>query len=170
MGAGPGRFVAVRPVRMTDLGPEIDPGAKSDFRSPKVTFGLQKSLLGSESHFLLQKSLFRSKSHFSRFRPPEKVKFHKHYNGFAAAARAGAKKADFAEFSAKSTFGVKIVPKVTFFDFRVPKATCRAEARRCACSHQFLDVFCGPRERKCHFCVQKSLLSLFRLWRPKVTF
>ena len=155
---------------MTRPGTEITPGAKSDFWSPKVTFPLQKSLFRSKSHFLPQKSLFRSRSHFSRFRPPEKVKFYKHYKGLAAVARAGAKKADFAEFSAKSTFGVKMVPKVTFFDFRVPKATCRAEARRCACSQRFLDVFYGPRELKCDFCAQKSLLRTFSTSAPKSHF
>ena len=72
-------------------------------------------------------------------------------------ARAGAKSADLAEFSGKSTFGAKMVPKVTFFDFRVPKATCRAEARGCASRQWFLDVFFDPRELKCDFCAQKSL-------------
>ena len=90
--------------------------------------------------------------------------------GSAAVARAGAGKADFTEFSGKSTFGAKMVPKVTFPDFRVPKATCRAKARRCACSQRFLDVFCGPRERKCNFCVQKSLFDTFSTSAPKSHF
>ena len=135
---------------------------KSLFRS-KVTFGLRKSLF-------TPKSLFRSKSHFSRFRPLENVKIYKHYKGLAAVARAGAKKADFAEFSGTLTFGAKMVPKVTFSDFLVPKATCRAKARRCACSQRFLDVFCGPRERKCHFCVQTSLFDTFSTLAPKSHF
>ena len=85
-------------------------------------------------------------------------------------ARAVAKKADFAKFSGKSTFGAKMVSKVTFFDFRVPKATCRAEARRCACSQRFLDVFYGPRELKCDFCAQKYLLHTFSTLASKGQF
>ena len=72
-------------------------------------------------------------------------------------ARAGTKSADSAKFNGKSTFGAKMVPKVTFFDFRVPKATCRAEARGCASRQWFLDVFRSPGAK-------------MRLLRSKVTF
>ena len=60
--------------------------------------------------------------------------------------------------------------KLTFFDFRAPKVTFRAQALRCGCSQWFLDAFFAPRELKCHFSAQKSLFALSRLWRPKATF
>ena len=86
---------------------KIASGAKSDFWAPKVTFCSKSDFWDPKVTLGHQKSLFRSRSHFLRFlrfRPPEKVEFYKHYKGFAAVARAGAKKADFAEFSGKSTF------------------------------------------------------------------
>ena len=65
---------------------------------------------------------------------------------------------------------MKLIPKVTFFDFRVPKATCRAEARGCASRQWFLDVSFDPRELKCDFCAQKSLFLTFSTLAPKSHF
>ena len=117
-----------------------------------------------------QKSLFRPQGHVSRLRPPGSVKFYKHYTGFAAVARAGAKGAKITKFSGKVTSGAKMSPKVTFCDFRAPKVTFRAQALRCACSHQFLDVFSVPGSRNVTFSLKSHFFALLRLWRPKVTF
>ena len=146
---------------MSRPAPKVAPGAKSDFRSPKVTFSLQKWFWTPKVTFGARKSFFRSQSHFSRFRPPENAKFYKHYKGFEAVARAGAENAEFTEFCGKVSFGAKMSPEVTFFDFRTPKVTFRAQAPRCASRQWFLGRFCGPRERKCHFFAQKSLLGTF---------
>ena len=145
---------------MCRLSPKVAPGAKSDFWSPKVTFSLQKWFWTPKVTFGVQKSLFRSKSGFPRFGPPRTIGIYKDYVGFAAVARTGAKNAKFTEFCEKVTSGAKMSPKVTFCDFGVPKVTCRAQALRCACSHQFLDTFFGPREQKCHFLAQMSIFAL----------
>ena len=116
MGAAPGRFVVFRPRDVVGRDPKSP-------RARKVTFGAQKSLFRSESDFWAPKVTFYpednfcSKSHFSRFRPPGHVEIHKGYVGFAAVARTGAKESEFMEFSVISTFGAKMHPKVTFFDF-----------------------------------------------------
>ena len=106
---------------MSRPAPKVAPGAKSDFRSPKVTFSLQKWFWTPKVTFGARKSLFRSQSHFSRFRPPENANFYKHNKGVAAVARTGAENAEFTEFSGKVSFGVKISAKVTFFDFDTSK-------------------------------------------------
>ena len=146
---------------MSRPAPKVAPGAKSDFRDPKVTFSLRKWFWIPKVTFGARKSLFRSQSHFSRFRPPRNVDFYKHYKGFEAVARAGAENAEFAKFSGKVSFGAKMSSKVTLSDFDTTKVTFRAQARRCASRQWFLGVLCGPRERKCHFFAQKSCLGTF---------
>ncbi len=143
MGAGPGRFVVLSPSGMTWASTKIAPGAKSDFWSPKVTFRPKSNFWASKSLFT-QRSPLRSRSHFSRFRPPESAKFYKHYKGFAAVARAGAKSADFAKFSGKSTFGAKTDPKVTFSIFGSQKRLVAPRRADVPVGNGFLMFFTVP--------------------------
>ena len=104
-----------------------------------------------------QKSLFRSRSHFSRFRPPESAKFYKHYKGFAAVARAGAKSADFAKFSGNSTFGAKMVPKVSLSVFGSQKRLVAPRLADVPVANGFLMFLRSPGAK-------------MRLLRSKITF
>ena len=83
---------------------------------------------------------------------------YKHYKGFAAVARTGAKSAKFTDFHEKVTFGVKMSSKVTFCDFGVPKVAFAPRLSDVPVGNGFFDVFSVPGRRNVTFGLKSHFL------------